>query len=133
MEDEKSIPALKAAAGLADHGELDARLANAYLNIGEHASCVSSGRAALRKGNIKSPDYIHITLGHCLYYQRKYSAAKTAFREAEKVRRSRRTSAQWIRVINADIARNEQIRLAEEAARKKRRELNARKAESQRV
>jgi hypothetical protein len=69
----------------------------------------------------------------CLYNQRKYGAAKTAFREAEQVRRSRRTAAQWIRVINADIARNEQIRLAEEAARKKRRELNARKEQNQRV
>ena len=133
MEDEKSIPALKAAAALATHGELDARLANAYLNIGEYGTCVTSARTAVRKGNLKSPDHIQISLGMCLYNQRKYSTAKAAFREAEKVPRSRRTSAQWIRVINADIKRNEQIRLAEEAARKKRRELDARKAQSKRV
>jgi tetratricopeptide (TPR) repeat protein len=133
MEDEKSIPALKSAASLADHGELDARLANAYLNIGEYGSCVTSARTALRKGNLKSPDYVQISLGMCLYNQRKYTAAKTAFREAGQVPRSKRTAGQWIRVINADIARNKQIRLAEEAARKKRRELDARKAQSQRV
>ena len=133
MEDEKSIPALKAAASLATHGELDARLANAYLNIGEYGTCVTSARNALRKGNLKSPDHIQISLGMCLYNQRKYSAAKTAFGDATKVPRSRRTAGQWIRVINADIARNTQIRLAEEAARKKRRELDARKAQSQRV
>ena len=133
QEDEKSIPALKAAAALANHGELDARLANAFLAVGEYASCVSSAKNSLRKGNLKSPDYTSISLGHCLYYQRKYSESKTAFRNAAKTPRSRRTSNQWIRVIDADIARNEQIRLAEQAARKKRRELDARKARSQRA
>lgn len=133
MEDEKSIPALKAAAGLADHGELDARLANAYLNISEYGSCVTSAKNAVRKGSLKSPDNIQISLGMCLYNQRKYAAAKQAFREAAKVPRSQRTSRQWIRVIDADIERNRQIRLAEEAARDKRRELDARKARRQRA
>jgi tetratricopeptide (TPR) repeat protein len=133
MEDEKSIPALKAAAALAEHGELDARLANAYLNTGKYGSCAMSAGAALRKGNLKSPDYAHISLGMCLYNQQKYTAAKKAFEEAAETPRSRRTSGQWIRVIRAEVQRNEQIRLAEEAARKKRRELNARKAASQRV
>ena len=133
MEDEKSIPALKAAAGLATHGELDARLANAFLNIGQYGNCVTSAKTALRKGNLKSPDHIQISLGMCLYNQRKYTAAKAAFRAATDAPRSRRTSGQWIRVIDADVKRNEQIRLAEEAARKKRRELDARKAQSQRA
>ena len=133
MEDEKSIPALKAAASLATHGELDARLANAFLNIGQYGNCVTSARTALRKGNLKSPDHIQISLGMCLYNQRKYTAAKAAFRAATDAPRSRRTSGQWIRVIDADVQRNEQIRLAEEAARKKRRELDARKAQSQRA
>ena len=69
----------------------------------------------------------------CLYNQRKYGAAEDSFNKAAKVPRSRRTSSQWIRVIKADVARNEQIRLAEQAARKKRRELDARKAQSQRA
>ncbi len=133
MEDEKSIPALKAAASLATHGELDARLANAHLNIGQYGDCVTSAKTALRKGNLKSPDHIQISLGMCLYNQRKYTAAKAAFRAAADAPRSRRTSGQWIRVIDADVKRNEQIRLAEEAARKKRRELDARKAQSQRA
>jgi len=133
MEDEKSIPALKAAAGLADHGELDARLANAYLNVGQYGNCVISAKTSIRKGNLKSPDHIQISLGMCLYNQQKYTASKAAFKTAADAPRSRRTSQQWIRVINADIKRNEQIRLAEKAARKKRQELNARKAQSQRV
>ncbi len=133
MEDQKAIPALRAAAQLANHGELDARLANSYLNVGEYEQCVTAARNAARKGGLKSPDNIQISLGMCLYNQRKYSEAKAAFREAAKVPRSQRTSNQWTRVIDAEIERNRQIRLAEEAAQKKRRELQARRAESSRA
>ena len=133
MEDQKAIPALKAAAALADHGELDARLANSYLNVGEYGQCVTAARNAARKGGLKSPDNIQISLGMCLYNQRKYNESKTAFREAAKVPRAQRTSRQWIRVIDAEIERNRQIRLAEEAARKKRREIEARKAKIRRA
>lgn len=133
MEDEKSIPALQAAAKLASHGELDQRLANAYLNIGNYGECVKSANNAIRKGGLKNPDNMQISLGMCLYNQRKYSAAKTAFREAANTPRSKRTATQWITVIDADVERNRQIRLAEEAARKKRQEINARKAEAQRA
>ena len=133
MEDEKAIPALKSAASLAGHGELDARLANTYLNVGDYSNCVTSARTAARKGGLKSPDNIQISLGMCLYNQQKYSDAKKAFRQAAKVPRSRRTSNQWIRVINAEVERNRQIQLAEDAARKKRKEIDERRANSGRA
>ncbi|MBT8102229.1 MAG: CDC27 family protein [Gammaproteobacteria bacterium] len=133
MEDEKSIPALQAAAGLSTNGDLDQRLANAYLNVGNYAECVKSANNAARKGGLKNPDNLQISRGMCLYNLRRYSDAKSAFREAAKTPRSARTSAQWIKVIDADVERNRQIKLAEEAARKKRQELDAKKAESARV
>jgi hypothetical protein len=40
---------------------------------------------------------------------------------------------QWISVINADVERNEQIRLAQEAANKKREEVQARREQADRV
>jgi tetratricopeptide (TPR) repeat protein len=133
MEDEKSIPALQAAAKLATHGELDQRLANAYLNVGNYTACVKSANDAIRKGGMKNPDNMQISLGMCQYNLRRYAAAKTAFREAAKTPRSQRTSNQWIKVIDADVERNRQIKLAEEAARKKRKELDAKKAAAARV
>jgi len=123
MEDQKAIPALEAAAKLADNGELDHRLANAFLNVGQYGDCVTSANTAIRKGGLKNPDNIQISLGMCLYNLRRYADAKSAFRNAAKVPRSQRTAGQWIRVIDAEIERNRQIRLAEEAARKKRQEL----------
>ena len=127
-EDEKAIPALKSAAALADHGELDARLANSYLNVGNYAECVTAANSAIRKGGLRNPDNIQISLGMCQYNLRRYADAKASFREAAKTPRSQRTANQWIRVIDADVERNRQIRLAEEAAQKKRRELEARRA-----
>jgi tetratricopeptide (TPR) repeat protein len=133
QEDKKAIPALQAAAKLSDDGELDLRLANSYLNIGEYGECVKSGNAAVRKGGLKNPDNAQITLGMCLYNLRRYNDAKNAFRAAAKAPRAQRTSNQWIRVIDAELERNRQIRLAEEAARKKRQQLEAKRAASARA
>ena len=127
MEDEKAIPALIEAARLSTDGELNVRLGNAYLNTGDYDECVKAVREGLRKGGLKAPDNAQISLGMCLYNQRKYSDATAAFREARKAERSRRIADQWIKVIDADVERNRQIRLAEEAAQKKRREIEARK------
>jgi len=127
MEDQKAIPALKAAATLAPDGELDLRLANAYLNVGEYGDCVTSGNTAVRKGGLKNADNAQISLGMCLYNLRRYGDAKTAFRNAAKSARSRRISDQWVRVIDAEVERNRQIDLAERAARKKRQELEAKR------
>ncbi len=128
MEDGKAIPALEAAAKLATDGELDQRLANAFLNVGKYGDCVTSANTAIRKGGLKNPDNIQISLGMCLYNLRRYADARNAFRNAGKVPRSQRTANQWIRVIDAEVERNRQIRLAEEAARKKRQELEAKRA-----
>ncbi|MCH7821262.1 MAG: hypothetical protein IIA07_04530 [Proteobacteria bacterium] len=133
MEDEKSIPALTAAAQLTDDGELDLRLGNAYLNTSQYSDCATSVRTALRKGKLKSIDYAQISLGMCLYNLRQYTSAIKSFRVASRTSRSKRTANQWISVINADIARNKQIRMAEEAARKKRQELADKRARSTRT
>jgi len=132
QEDAKSVPALKEAARLSDEGELNLRLGNAYLNLGQYGECVSAVQAGIRKGGIKSPDNAQISLGMCQYNLKKYSEAKKAFTQAGKTRRSKRISVQWIAVINADLERNRQIRLAERAARKRQEELAQRRRQSAR-
>ena len=127
MEDERAIPALREAAKQADDGELDVRLANAFLNTGKYDDCVKAVRRGIRKGGLKSPDNAQISLGMCLYNLQQYDASIKSFQVAARTARSRRVSNQWINVIRADIERNKQIRLAENAARKKRQEIENRK------
>jgi hypothetical protein len=69
----------------------------------------------------------------CLYNLKKYADAKKAFRAAGKTDRSKRVSRQWIAVIDSDLARNEQIRLAENAARIRQEELAKRRRASERI
>ena len=133
MEDEKAIPALTEAARLSIDGELDVRLGNALLNTGNYKDCAASVREGIRKGGLKSPDNAQISLGMCLYNLRQYRAAIEAFNAASKTPRSRKIANQWTNVIRADIERNEQIRLAEEAARKKRQEIQERLEKSGRA
>jgi tetratricopeptide (TPR) repeat protein len=133
MEDERAVPALKEAARLSGDGELDVRLGNTYLNLGNYDECISSVQSGLRKGGLKNADNAQISLGMCLYNKRRYQAAIDAFRAASKTPRSRKIAQQWIAVINAEVERNEQIRLAQEAANKKRKEVEARRQEADRV
>ena len=133
MEDARAIPALKEAARLSDEGELNLRLGNAYLNLGQYGECVSAVEAGVRKGGIKSPDNAQISLGMCLYNLKKYADAKKAFRKAGETARSKRVANQWVAVIDSDLARNEQIRLAENAARIRQEELAKRRRASERI
>ncbi|NOR35283.1 MAG: hypothetical protein GQ577_00915 [Woeseiaceae bacterium] len=133
MEDEKAIPALTEAARLSTDGELDVRLGNALLNTGKYADCVASVEAGIRKGGLKSPDNAQISLGMCQYNLRKYNSAITAFQAAGKTSRSRKISNQWINVIRAEIQRNEHIKFAEDAARKKLQEVAERREKAGRA
>ena len=133
MEDEKAIPALTEAARLSTDGELDVRLGNALLNTGKYADCVASVEAGIRKGGLKSPDNAQISLGMCQYNLRKYNSAITAFQAAGKTSRSRKVSNQWISVIRAEIQRNEHIKFAEDAARKKLQEVAERREKAGRA
>ncbi len=127
QEDEKAIPALIEAAQRSDDGELGVRLGNAYLNTANYEQCAEAVRGGINKGGLKNPDNAYISLGMCLYNLNRYDQAISAFREARKTPRSRRIADQWISVIEADVERNRQIRLAQEAANKKREEVERRR------
>lgn len=133
QEDEKAIPALQAAAKAAEDGELDVRLGNAHLNLGQYGECVTAVENGLRKGGLKNPDNAQISLGMCLYNLKRYNDSLEAFREAGKARRSQRIAGQWSRVIESDIERNKQIALAEAAARKQAEQLAERRKAAGRI
>lgn len=133
QEDERAIPALQAAARGSSDGELDVRLGNAYLNLGQYESCVEAVQAGLNKGGLKSPDNAQISLGMCQYNLKQYNSARSAFRAAAQERRSERIATQWISVIDSDVERNEQIQMAEAAARRQAEALEKRRARSDRI
>lgn len=130
MEDEKAIPALQEAARLADDGELYVRLGNSYLNLGQNQDCVAAVRQGLEKGSLDSEENAQISVGMCLYNLKKYDEARTAFNRAARAEKTRKLANQWITVIDADVAREEQIRLAEASAERQRERLANRRKQS---
>lgn len=130
-EDEKAVPALQQAARLSDDGELYVRLGNSYLNLGQYDECVSAVREGLDKGGLgDDASDAQISMGMCLYNLKRYKDAIAAFERAARSEATRRLANQWIDVINADIAREEQIRLAEASAERQRQRLQNRRRQT---
>ncbi|MDJ0928506.1 MAG: hypothetical protein QNJ73_12785 [Gammaproteobacteria bacterium] len=108
-EDRKAIPALKTAASMSDDGDLDARLANSYLNLSEYDQCIEAARSGIRKGGLRREDNAQVVLGMCLFENDQYEAAKKAFRAAAKDKRSQKTAKQWITFIEREQERLRQL------------------------
>ncbi len=121
-EDRKAIPALRMAARLSDDGDLDARLAQSYLNLSDYDNCIESARNALRKGGLRREDNAQILLGMCLFEKDRYEDAKRAFRQAAQDKRSRKTATQWLTFIEREQERQRQL---EESLRQVRRSAAA--------
>ncbi len=112
QEDENAIPALSRAAGLADDGELDVRLAQSHQNLSQWQDCVDAAREGLRKGDLRREDQGSMILGACLFELEEYGAARTAFRVAEDDSRSRGAAQSWIQYVNAEEERERQLQAA---------------------
>jgi len=103
-EDAKSIAALQEAAALAEDGELDARLAQAWANLGEWEKSQEAARRALSRG-VERADQVQMVLGMALYELDRYEDAKNAFRQAQSSPGSRQTASQWINYIDQEQER----------------------------
>lgn len=108
-EDAKSIEPLRLAAGMSREGELDIRLAQAYLNVGRHQDCVQAARSGLQKGRVGRNDLAQIILGTCLFETRQYEEAKVAFNRAAEDGRSAGAARQWIQYVDSELQRQRQL------------------------
>ncbi len=128
QEGARAIEPLEIAADLDESGDLTIHLANAYSSLGQAEQCVEAAQKGLDKGNLKSRGYAYMTLGICLYDARKYFAARTAFYEAAKFERVESQARAWLRTIEMDIKREQQILMVEAQTREHIAELEARQS-----
>ena len=105
----KSIGPLKEAARLSKGGEMDMRLAQAYLNLDQFKDAVDSLHSALSKGGLRRSDEAKVMLGVAEFQLRNYDAAKKAFEEAKTDKRSRKSAEQWLAYVNHEQARLNQL------------------------
>ncbi len=117
QEDARAIEPLRIAAEIEESGDLMIRLANAHSSLRQAKQCVDAARTGIDKGKLKSPDYAYMTLGTCLYNSAEYHAAQRAFREAAEFDRTESQARAWLRAVDLDIRRQEQIALVEAQTR----------------
>ena len=123
-EYEKAIAPLKKAATYSGDGELDVRLANSYLNLGQYDNCVSASRNGLNKGGLKRPSVAQELLGMCLFEKEQYEDAKKSFRAAAKDDSIEKRARNWIKFIESEQARIAQINDSIKQARQARDQAN---------
>ncbi len=112
QEPQQAVPALQQAARLSDDGELNARLAVAYLNLDRYEDCIQAGRQALDKGGVREPNDVRITIGMCQYNLDRYQDARQTFMVVRRDDDYKKVGSQWVSVIDGEIERLEQLRQA---------------------
>ena len=115
---EKSIGPLKEATQKSNEGDLNVRLAQAYINLDRYKEAVETLQEGFRKGGIKRKDEANIMLGMSLFELSKFDAAKQAFKTASEDKRSRKTAEQWLSYVHNEQTRQEQLEKSLKARRR---------------
>ncbi|HAU26272.1 MAG TPA: hypothetical protein DCW49_02690 [Alteromonas australica] len=105
----KSLPMLEAAASKSEKGELYARLGSVYLDVDKNKEAVEALKRGLDKGGVKRPDQASLAMGMAYFNLGEFGAARRAFREARKDKRSRSYADQWIKYISSEEKRLEEL------------------------
>ncbi len=110
QESKDAIAPLKQAADLSKDGDLDVRLAQAYLNLDRYKEAVGALETALKKGGVKRRDTANVMLGLANFELQRFNASIKAFSAASKDKRSRKTSEQWLKHVKNEKARKQQLK-----------------------
>lgn len=109
QEPKKSIEVLTEAAKKSDEGDLYARLANAYIDLENWKMAEISAREAVKKGSLKRPGYVHVTIGMSLFNLNDYDGAIDAFKNAKKFDDTQKYAEQWIDFLTKEKERQQRI------------------------
>jgi len=109
QETQKSIPMMEKAAAKSDDGELYTRLGNVYLDGDQFKQAVDAINKGLAKGGVKRPDQARLALGMAYFNLGNYSDARKVFRVAAKDDRSEKYAKQWLKYIQSEQERQEEL------------------------
>ncbi len=110
QESKKAIEPLRQAANLSKDGDLDIRLAQAYINLDRYKEAVDALETGLKKGGIKRRDTAQVMLGLANFELQRFNASIKAFTKASKDKRSRKTAEQWLAHVKSEKARKQQLK-----------------------
>jgi tetratricopeptide (TPR) repeat protein len=108
-EQEKAVPVMAQAADLSEDGELDAQLAQIYLNMENWDKAITAADNALNKGELRNPGIPYLIKGMALYNKKEYATALNVLAEAEKFSSSKGMAQQWSKFVESEKSSSEQI------------------------
>jgi len=109
QESEEALVPLKEAANLSKEGDLDIRLAQAYINLDRYKEAIDSLNTGLGKGGVKRRDTAYVMLGLANFELKRHNESAKAFAEASKDNRSKKTAEQWLQHVRNEQAREKQL------------------------
>lgn len=111
-EDDKAIPLLLAASKLSEDGELDAQLAQLYLNRSEFDKAIELAEKALQKGKLRNPGVTHLVMGMAYFNLQNFNDALSQLAKAEQFDGAKRMAQQWTRYVEAEKTGQQKLQAA---------------------
>lgn len=108
QEHQKAIASLRRAAELSDDGELHARIAQSFANLGEWQKSADAAQTALDRG-VESPGELHLMRGMAFFELGDYGQAKAAFGKAQQSSESRAAAVRWQAFLEREQDRLRQL------------------------
>lgn len=108
QEHDRAIVALGKAAELSDDGELDARIAQSYANLGQWEQAAAAAATALAKG-VDDPQDMQMMRGMAFFELGRFGEAKTAFTAAMRSASSRESASRWLAYVEREEQRLQEL------------------------
>jgi tetratricopeptide (TPR) repeat protein len=108
-----AVGALEAASKVADNGNLQARLAGIYLDLGRSKDAYRAASRAAKKGGVKRPDSNYLVMGNALINMNCFKDAISAFKNSlkkAKDKKSKKYPRQWIKFAESEGSRLQKLR-----------------------
>ncbi len=108
-----AVGALEEASRKADNGNLQARLAGIYLDLGRDKDAYRAAARAAKKGGVKRPDSNFLVMGNALINLNCFKDAISAFNKSlkkAKDKKSKKYPRQWIKFAESEGSRLQKLR-----------------------
>ena len=108
-----ALSSLDRASQYSDSGDLQARMAGIYLDLGKDKQAYKASLKAADKGSIKRPSSNYLIMGNALVNMHCYKDAISAFQKALKVsetKKEKKFPTQWIRYADVEGTRLSKLR-----------------------
>lgn len=95
-EDDKAIPVLIKGSEIAENGQFDEQLAQAYLNTEDWQLAIDAANKAIERGGLDNEGNMHLALGMGYFNLQQFERSLSAFEQAKKFKVVSKTAKQWV-------------------------------------